>query len=491
MASSKTINANKAFNASRTSRATEASKPANPSSLFRRLLLGFSAVILLVFVAGFVYVVLEARATQRFRTDAENRAHTHELLLMVSPLADSPDRLRAAAVSAEAVRVEMFRELDYRSHVRVRIWRGDALLYNSMPDLPDALPLPDSPQARQVNGWVRAVERDAATGLVVERSHEVDDRWMFTYSGVSFLLRSTIFSLPLLMLPAWLIVGIGLRPLRRFARDIEHRSDQDLTPLPPSDYRELSPLVESLNSLMARLRKRIEHEHEFLTDAAHELKTPLAAIQLNAHLLQTRSADADPQRHAEVSEGLRIGLARATHLVNQLLALERARAEPGAERPPALSIATLVRERLAAAVPLALQRGIDIDFHADDECVRPVHQESLFALVDNLVGNAIKYSPSGGRIEVRLHRETDGCRLTVLDEGPGIPPALRQRVFERFYRLPGQEQPGSGLGLAIAERAAHRNDARIELAPGPDGGGLNATVHFGGAFEATPAMDGV
>lgn len=454
------------------------SKPAD-QSLFRRLLLGFSAVILLVALGGFLYVAWEAKATQRTRTASENAAHTRELLLHLVALADRPEQIRQAAQTLEAVRAEMFRQLDYHSRVRVRVWQRGELVYNSQPNLPDALPKPGSAEARDVNAWVQAVERHDASGLVVERSHEVDDRWMLSFSGVSFLLRSTVFSLPLLLLPAWLIVGIGLRPLRSFAAVIENRSAQDLTPLPESTYRELSPLVTAINHLMARLRRRIEHEHEFLSDAAHELKTPLAAIQLNAHLLQTRSAAADPERHAEVSAGLREGVARANHLVQQLLALERARAEAGDAALPVLALETLVRDRLAAAAPLALQRGIEIDFQADAPCERPLHQESVWALVDNLIGNAIKYSPEGGRIAVSLAPEADGgCRLTLADQGPGIPEVLRQRVFERFYRIPGQAQSGSGLGLAIAERAAARNGASIRLDAGLEGRGLLVSVDF-------------
>jgi len=445
-------------------------------------MLGFSAVILLVALAGLLYVALEAKATQRSRTASENGAHARELLLHLVEIADRPERVGQAAQALEAVRAEMFRQLDYHSHVRTRIWLHQRLLYNSLPESPDELPLPDTPAARHANAWVQAIERDAASGLVVERSHEVDDGWMLSFSGVSFLLRSTIFSLPLLLLPAWLIIGIGLRPLRSFAQAIEQRSAQDLTPLPQTVYRELSPLVEAINRLMARLRRRIEHEHEFLTDAAHELKTPLAAIQINAHLLQTRSAESDPQRHAEVSAGLRAGVARATHLVHQLLALERARSDAGALALPELSLEVLVRDRLAAAAPLALQRGIEIDFHADAPCLRPLHQESLGALVDNLVGNAIKYSPDQGRITVRLDSSpAPGCRLSVQDQGPGIAEPLRQRVFERFYRIPGQAQTGSGLGLAIAERAAQRNSASIALAAGANGAGLLVTVNFGTA----------
>jgi two-component system OmpR family sensor kinase len=446
-------------------------------SLFQRLMLGFGCVIILVALVGLLHVLWEAKATQRSRTAAENKAHAQEALQHLVLLAGSPDRVAAAAQSLEALRVTRFRELDYHSRVRMRVYQHDRLLYNSQPSLPDKLPEPGSAEARHGNAWVRTVASDAATGLMVDRSHEVDDEWMLSISGVSFLLSSTVFSLPLLLLPAWLIVGIGLRPLRSFAETIGQRSVFDLTALPDSKYKELSPLVEAINSLMARLSQRIEREHEFLTDAAHELKTPLAAIQINAHLLLSRSAD-NAERRAEAAAGLREGVARATHMVHQLLALERAHTEPGAHPAPLTDLGGFVRARLAAAAPLAVQRGIELEFVADADCMMPVHTESMASLLDNLISNAIKYSPENGRITVRLMPTGAGQRLTITDQGPGIDPQLHSKVFERFYRIPGQEQLGSGLGLAIAERGAQRNNGVITLGSGDDGRGLTATVDF-------------
>ncbi len=441
-----------------------------PSSLFRRLMLGFSGVIALVALAGFTYVAVEAKFTQRARTASENAAHTREVLLHLSEIAGEPLRMQRAAAALEAVRLAMFRDLDYHSRVRLRVWQHGSLIYNSLPALPDQLPAPGSAAAGDANAWVSAVERDDASGLVVERNHEIDDKWMQSFSGVSFLLSSTIFSLPLLLLPAWLIVGIGLRPLRSIAEQIEARAVSDLTALPESKYRELSPLVDAINRLMMRLSARIEREHEFLTDAAHELKTPLAAIQINAHLLLSRSAAG--QAGAEAEQGLREGVARATHMVHQLLAFERARAEPGSEPLPLTELGGFVRGRLALAAPLALQRGVELEFQAVEEYRLALHVESMAALLDNLISNAVKYSPEHGRVVVRL----ESGRLTISDQGPGIAPALRQKVFERFYRVPGQEQSGSGLGLAIAERAAERNGGRITLHS--DGAGLTVTVDF-------------
>jgi len=449
------------------------------SSLFQRLMFSFAGVILGVAIIGLVWVFLEAKATQRSRTFSENKAHTANIQAHLSDVGPDVARMLPVLEEIEANRVRMFQELDYHSHVRVRVWLHGRLVYNSAPQWPDRLP---EVATRDAYSWVRWEAHDKAQDIVVERSHEVDDEWMFSIGGVGFLLSSTIFSLPLLLIPAWLIVGIGLRPLRSIASSIAQRSDGDLTPLPDSTYRELSPLVDAINGLMARLSQRIEHEHEFLTDAAHELKTPLAAIQINAHVLLSRAGSEMAERCAEPAAGLRSGVARATHTVHQLLALERARAEPQVDHPcPQTDVAEFVRDRVAAAAHLAVQRNIEVEFHADAGGSVPLHLESMASAVDNLISNAIKYSPQDGRIAVRLNRIGHIYRLAIADQGPGIPPDLRDKVFDRFYRVPGQEQSGSGLGLAIAERGAARNGGIIVLSDGEGGRGLTATIEFAGA----------
>jgi two-component system sensor histidine kinase QseC len=318
---------------------------------------------------------------------------------------------------------------------------------------------------------------DGATGLQVERNERANSDWLFSISAAQFMLTPLVYSLPFLLVPAWLIVRRGLRPLRTMGEAIEQRSAGDLAPLPASPYRELSPLVDAINRLMKRLSQRLEREHEFLSDAAHEMKTPLSVIQLNAHLL---TSAADEQQKADADAGLRVGVARASHTVHQLLAFERARAEPGGERPPVEDLALMVRDRLAQVAPLAVQRGIDIELAAAP-CPLPLHRESAGALLDNVIGNAIKYSPDGGRITVRLDAGGGKAVLRIGDQGPGIAPALRTKVFERFYRVPGQDQAGSGLGLAIAERAAARNGATIRLEDGEGGRGLEVVIEFQGS----------
>jgi two-component system sensor histidine kinase QseC len=451
----------------------------NQSSLFRRLMLGFAGIIAVVTLALLAYVVSDAKATQRWRTGVENTAHAHEIMLHLVRLSGQPDAMRADLAELETTRQAMFGNLGYGSRVRVRVWQRGVELYNSAPQLPDLLPMFGSPEARTANSWMCATEQHRDSGLMVNRCHEVDDEWMISLSGLNVLMSSTVFSLPLLLLPAWLIVGIGLRPLRTIAALIEQRDEFDLTSLPASTYRELSPLVNAINRLLARLKQRIEREHVFIADAAHELKTPLAAIQINAHLILSAATGEVPPVAAKAAErGLRDGVNRATHMVHQLLAFERVSIESDSGAMVELELAGFLRNRLASMVPMALARRIDVELDAQAVCQRRVHVESLGALVDNLVSNSIKYSPDGGKVQVRLATLDGVTRLSIQDQGPGIEPKYRHRVFERFFRVPGQAESGSGLGLAIAASAALRNHASVDLAPGPDGTGLLVTVAF-------------
>lgn len=433
--------------------------PDRPRSLLRRLLAGFMLVMLAIWLAALAHVAWQVRVDQQRQALIVNKAWARQIMLSVRHAAHDPAEMARIGAGIEKLRQEMYREAGFDSPARVVLRHHGRLLYDSMPE--PALPA----------DWVRWVERDDTAGIVVERAEKPNTDWLFTPSAASHLLAPLAYSLPFLLLPAWLIVRVGLRPLRSLAVAVAGRDASDLAPVPPSPYRELTPLVRAINGLMARLSERLAREKEFLVDAAHELKTPLSVVQLNAHLLEHAP---DGARRTQAAAGLREGVARATHAVHQLLALERARGvADGRDRTP-LDLAALVRERIALAAPLAMQRGVDVACEAPRSCMLELHRESASALLDNIIGNALKYSPDGGAVLVRLEERT----LTVSDQGPGIAPELRRKVFERFYRVPGQELPGSGLGLSIAERAALRNGARIALADGPDGRGLTVTLAF-------------
>ena len=288
-------------------------------------------------------------------------------------------------------------------------------------------------------------------------------------------------TLPLLGTLIWYLVGRGLKPLQRLAREVAARRADALEPLPADGIPdEVRPLVLALNRLLCRLDQALAAQQAFVADAAHELRTPLTALQIQLQL--TERAPDDATRQAALSD-LGAGLARATHLVQQLLTL--ARQEPGAgvpfEQQP-LQLAEVVRLALADHAAQAQVRGIDLGARQlADEVSIDGDAAALRTLAGNLIDNALRYTPAGGRVDVAVEAAPDGAvRLLVDDSGPGIPPADRQRVLDRFYRRPGSEPSGSGLGLAIVARIAERHHAALTLSESPLGG-LRVEVLFAAA----------
>ena len=288
------------------------------------------------------------------------------------------------------------------------------------------------------------------------------------------ILVPILASLPLLGALVWLLVGKGLAPLSRLARTIGGRSPTSLDPLPQTDLpEEVRPLVGALNGLLGRLETAFAAQRRFAADAAHELRTPLTALGLQIQLLEKAR---DENERAGAVDRLKHGVKRATRLVEQLLTL--ARLEPDSAEQPTERVAldalarTVVGDlaALAEAKPVAL-----MIVRAEPVAVRGT-EEALRILASNVVDNAIRYTPAGGRIEVHVFKVGDRAVLEVADTGPGIAPEERQRVFDRFYRVTGTEVPGSGLGLAIVKEVASLHGATLELAEGLDGGGLTVRV---------------
>jgi signal transduction histidine kinase len=283
---------------------------------------------------------------------------------------------------------------------------------------------------------------------------------------------------PFLAAAAWWVSALALRPLQRVAEDVRRRGEQSLQPLPAAGLpAEVAPLVESLNALLQRLGSALDAQRAFVADAAHELRSPLTALKLQLQLLQRAGSDED---RARATSALAAGIERAARLVEQLLAL--ARSEPGAAAAPLqrLDLAELVREALADAAPLALARGTQLELQAASPQPIEGDRAALVALVRNLADNALRYSPPGARVELRVAAMDGGVLLQVDDSGPGIPAAERERVFDRFYRRGAAEEPGSGLGLAIVRSVAHRHGAGVGLSDSPLGG-LRVTLRFAAA----------
>jgi len=275
--------------------------------------------------------------------------------------------------------------------------------------------------------------------------------------------------LPLLGWMVWLAVGRGLRPVREIARQVGKRDANALSPLAVAQMpAEIAPLTEALNLLLARLSDAIDTQRAFIADAAHALRTPLTALQLQAQLVER--ADSEPARR-EAVRNLRDGLERLTHLVTQLLTL--ARHEPGAavagQQPVALHelATTVVGEMTQAALDQNIDLGVDATEGDDGEAAGlTVHgdPDALRILLTNLIDNALRYVPAGGKVDVRVQRADAGrVALIVADNGPGIPPEQRARVLDRFYRLPEAPSGGSGLGLAIVDEIAQVHRATLAL----------------------------
>ncbi len=282
--------------------------------------------------------------------------------------------------------------------------------------------------------------------------------------------------LPVLGALIWWLVGRGLEPLGRLAASLQARTPDSLAPIPGDDVpAEVKPLVHSLNDLLGRLQTALAAQRAFVADAAHELRTPLTALQLQAQLVE-RSAS-EEERSAALAE-LKTGLQRATHAVQQLLTL--ARQEPGATDFPtqAVSLTALVRDAVVEYSRLAEARRIDLGVaQADESAVVSGNAEALHILLANLIGNALRYTPPGGRVDVACGFDAGGCYLDVVDNGPGIPPEERERVFDRFYRGTVNGESGSGLGLAIVRSIADRHRAQVSLHDA-EGGGLRVRVVF-------------
>lgn len=275
----------------------------------------------------------------------------------------------------------------------------------------------------------------------------------------------------------WIVIGRALAPLQRVADALRQRSPVAMQPLlddhlPP----EIRPLVDALNTLLSQLETSLAAQRNFVADAAHELRTPLAALKLQLQLAER--AETPAARHIAI-EKLHERLDRATHLVAQLLILARQEPRVAAPEIKRVNLASLARAVVTEYSPLAERRNIDLGVSADtEEVYMPGNTNSLRILLGNLVDNAIRYTPIGGHVDVTVRRLNNRPALTVIDNGIGIPPEERQRVFDRFYRPEGTEITGSGLGLSIVRNIIEEHGATVELTDNPGGNGLLVSVLF-------------
>ena len=343
--------------------------------------------------------------------------------------------------------------------------------------------------------WVDVPGRPASAAPLVQVAETMGKRSRLATEIIKGVILPQFVILPLAVLLVWLALARGIAPLNELQQRIRLRDSNDLSPIDERDApEEVSPLVQAINDLLARLDQSLSAQKHFLADAAHQLKTPLAGLRTQAELAQREidTGASDPQAVKRSLQQIALSCQRAAHMVNQLLAMARAEDQGHGMHRQDVNLSQLAAETVRDFVPRAMEKHIDLGYEGggDPEESRPPllisgHALLLRELVRNLVDNALQYTPAGGTATVRVMDDPFGqvVVLQVEDSGPGIAAAEREQVFQPFYRALGTNVDGSGLGLAIVREIAQQHAAQIQLEdadlrprPGP---GPHAGAAFG------------
>jgi two-component system sensor histidine kinase TctE len=332
-------------------------------------------------------------------------------------------------------------------------------------------------------------EGDRTEQVLVQVAETLDKRTRLANEIIKGVIFPQFLILPVALTLVWFGLSRGLAPLKSLQRRIRGREPDDLSPIDPKGApEEIVPLVDAFNDLLERLDTTIAAQKRFIADAAHQMKTPLAGLRTQAELaLRER----DPVELQATLEQLARGSQRAAHVVNQLLSLARMENLRDAALPEPIDLVGFSRETVSEWVPTAIERGIDLGFEAeyatDDRSeaeASPLiagHPLTLRELLNNLIDNALRYTPRGGSVTVRVVAAVGTVHLEVEDSGPGIPEAERELVFGRFYRMLGTGVDGSGLGLPIVREIADQHGATVtveDAQPGRQPPGARFTVTF-------------
>ncbi|AHE67513.1 signal transduction histidine kinase [Legionella oakridgensis ATCC 33761 = DSM 21215] len=287
-----------------------------------------------------------------------------------------------------------------------------------------------------------------------------------------------LLTFPLSGLLIWIIIGRGLDSLDRVAQEVANRAPNHLEPVSIKEVpEEIKPVIDELNKLFYRLKQGFEREKRFAADAAHELRTPLAALKTQAQVaLNTNNID---EKNIALQK-LIASVNRSTHIVQQLLTMSKL--VPEAETINDLdevNMAKVARDVLAMLAPTAVEKQIELELEHDEQMPNFIgNPTAISILIRNLVDNAIRYSRECGQVIVRVYQEQNEAVLEVRDNGPGIPAELQSRVFERFFRVLGNKSTGSGLGLAIVQQICALHNGRVTLESPKEGTGLIVKVYF-------------
>ncbi|MEC5161270.1 sensor histidine kinase [Janthinobacterium sp. CG3] len=435
-------------------------------------------VLALLLAFGLVWLVLMAhqlwQATDRDRIDDNVLSLGRGMLASIAAL-DNAGEARAVVAATSSMVNAAYRSKQIPGVVLMELTdrRGKRLFLS--PEGGAATLRGDSARLSDVtvNGrGFRVYQGDSARWSVKVAAPTLSSAWLLLHMSGD-LTVDMLIAFPFVLLPLWLSVAGGLRPLRDLSERIAAKGPDDLAPLHiDGKYAELAPLTGALDRLLGQLRNKIAREHSFVQDAAHELRTPMAVISAQAHVL---TVALEPAQRAEAGQRMEHAIARASHLIRQLLDLAHIDSAQ-AQAVAVLDLAQLARQELAMLAPAAMARGLELSLDAPDTLLHSLEAHAFQSILQNLLTNAIRYAYDGGRVAVTLRRQAGTLTLSVADDGPGIPQVQRALVFERFYRGVGHNATGAGLGLAIVTQAVARLRGSVRLTAGLDGKGCAFAV---------------
>ncbi|WP_034301975.1 ATP-binding protein [Herbaspirillum sp. RV1423] len=364
---------------------------------------------------------------------------------------------------------------DKADEVLLQVWRNGKLEYTTNSAV--VLPPPQQSGLHDVlaggQTWHTVASERGDRWVRVAQAK--DARWEALAKLSIHLFWPVLSLIPLMALFLWFGIGYGLKPLRKITAELAQRNANSMEPIDSVSLpSEIAPFAGAVNDLLLRLEQAFTMQKNFIGDAAHELRTPIMGLRIQAQLAQR--ADNDGERQAAQSQ-LQTGIDRLAHLAQQLLALARLDPQENVAMKP-VELAALCKSVIIDQARLAEAKFIDLGLAEQTVVEVWGNIDNLRILLNNLVDNAIRYTGRGGSVDISVRRASHGVVLEVCDDGPGIPDAERMRVTERFYRGGNATEAGSGLGLSIVKRIAEQHGATISLDTGPNGKGLKIQVRF-------------
>lgn len=369
----------------------------------------------------------------------------------------------------------------YDSSFQYQVWskNGDLLLHSAgAPTVPMSDGIAGfSNTFIDKESWRIYTDKNPQTGATVIVAEDFSQQHILKDAIATNNIIVMLISFPLLGMLIWIIVNKSLSNIKNVAHEISQRAPRyleevNITHIPV----EIQPLIEELNRLFGRLRQAFDREQRFAADAAHELRTPMAAIKTQTQVA-LKSDSEEEFKHA--LHKILAGVDRSTHVVQQLLTLSRLNPGSSMDKQNAINMVAIVSEIISELVPLAISNDAELEFDCDkDNITLLANAASIGILVRNLVDNAIRYTPEDGKVKIELKQLKNQVILRVSDNGPGIPEKLHGRVFERFFRVLGSQKPGSGLGLAIVEQIVSLHNAKLTLDKPAQGTGLVVEITF-------------